>query len=121
MCLAQITIPSNWWPDLPPPDKTGRPGKPVKTPPRLVQVAYSVLEPRPTGGVACAPRLQIQPVTALGVVPLVPPSTAYQQLRLGEILTVLVPHPPLFPASRIHLPVFMERERSKDLTAIVIR
>lgn len=121
VCLAQITIPANWWPELPPPDKNGRPGKPVKTPPRLVQVAYSVLEPRPVDGEGCVPRLQIQPVTVLGIVPLVPAKAAYKELRLGEILTMLIPHPPLFPLSRMHIPVFMERERSRDLTAIVIR
>lgn len=121
VCLAQVTIPASWWSPLPPPDKNGRPGKPVKTPPKLVQVSYSVLEPRPADGEGCLPRIQIQPMTVLGFVPLVPAKAAYKELRLGEIITMLIPHPPLFPLSRFHIPVFMERERSKELTAVVIR
>lgn len=59
VCLTQITIPSSWWPPLPSPDKDGRPGKLTKTPPRLVQVAYSVLEPWPDEGEGCHPKMQV--------------------------------------------------------------
>lgn len=132
VCLAQLTVPAHWWPALPPPDARGAgrgaggraaAGKPVKTPPRLVQVAYSVLEPRPIDGQGCVPRLQIQPVTVLGVVPLVPAKAAYKELRLGgaDVLTMLVPHPPLYPLSRMHIPVFIDRDTAKQLTAIVVR
>ncbi|KAJ8975396.1 hypothetical protein NQ317_008611, partial [Molorchus minor] len=58
VCLAQITVPSSWWPPLPSPDKDGSPGKLTKTPPRLVQVAYSVLEPWPDEGEGCHPKMQ---------------------------------------------------------------
>ncbi|KAK4874990.1 hypothetical protein RN001_011412 [Aquatica leii] len=121
VCLAQITVPSSWWPPLPPPDKDGRPGKTVKTPPRLVQVAYSILEPRPDDDDSCQPRIQFQPSTVLGMVPLVQAKAAYKELKLTEGLTMLVPHPPIFPLSRMHVPVFIERERAKLLTAIVVR
>uniref|UniRef100_A0A1Y1MMI2 Transmembrane protein 132E n=1 Tax=Photinus pyralis TaxID=7054 RepID=A0A1Y1MMI2_PHOPY len=121
VCLAQITIPSSWWPPLPPPDKEGRPGKTLKSPPRLVQVAYSLLEPRPSEEDNCQPRIQFQPSTVLGTVPLVQAKAAYKELKLTEGLTMLVPHPPLFPLSRMHIPVFLEREKAKLLTAIVVR
>lgn len=42
VCLAQVTIPSSWWPAMPSPEKDGRPGKLVKTPPRLVQVIWEM-------------------------------------------------------------------------------
>lgn len=92
-----------------------------KTPPRLVQVAYTVLEPRPDETEGCHPRVQIQPSTVLGVVPLVPAKAAYKELRVAESVMMLVPHPPLFPLSRIHIPVFVDRQKAKMLTAIVIR
>nr|XP_008197339.1 PREDICTED: transmembrane protein 132B isoform X2 [Tribolium castaneum] len=121
VCLAQITIPSSWWPPLPSPDKDGRPGKITKTPPRLVQVAYSVMEPRPEDAEGCHPKMQIQPSTVLGSVPLVPPKGAYKELKLTDAITMLLPHPPLFPKSRMHVPVFIDKEKAKMLTAIVIR
>lgn len=128
VCLAQITIPADWWPPLSPPDATGR-IKVTKTPPRLVQVAYSVLEPRTVvinddqgtsevfpriqgqtdsnsaGG--CRPRVQIQPVTPLGKIPLVPNKAEYKELKADEALTLLVPHGPLYPRSRLHVPAFL--------------
>ncbi|KAH0816027.1 hypothetical protein GEV33_006764 [Tenebrio molitor] len=121
VCLTQITIPSSWWPPLPSPDKDGRPGKITKTPPRLVQVAYSVMEPRPDDAEGCHAKMQIQPSTVLGNVPLVPPKGAYKELKLTDAIMMLLPHPPLFPKSRMHVPVFIDREKAKLLTAIVIR
>uniref|UniRef100_A0A0C9RRB0 TMEM132C protein n=1 Tax=Fopius arisanus TaxID=64838 RepID=A0A0C9RRB0_9HYME len=132
VCLAQITIPADWWPPLPAPDASGR-VKITKTPPRLLQVAYSVLEPRTivisdegetfggsrgqvqsdsAGG--CRPRVQIQPVTPLGKVPLVPNRTDYKELKADDALTLLVPHGPLYPRSRLHVPAFLHPQIAQD-------
>ncbi|KAK9878658.1 hypothetical protein WA026_023108 [Henosepilachna vigintioctopunctata] len=121
VCLAQITIPFSYWPNLPMPDKNGRPGKATKTPPRILQVSYSVLETRPDDQGVCHPKIQIQPSTPVGVVHLVPSRGAYKELKLTDDIVMLVPHPPLFPMSRMHIPVFIDRNRAKMLTAIVIR
>lgn len=80
-----------------------------------------MLEPRPEDGENCQPRVQFQPSTVLGIVPLVPAKGAYKELKLTEGLTMLIPHPPLFPLSRLHVPTFIEREKVKSLTAVVIR
>ncbi|KAJ8913830.1 hypothetical protein NQ315_003739, partial [Exocentrus adspersus] len=120
VCLAQITIPSSWWPPLSP-DKDRRLGKLTKTPPRLVQVAYSVLEPWPDEGEGCHPKMQVQPSVILGTVPLVPAKGAYKELKLTDAITMLIPHPPLFPMSRLHISVFVDRQKAKMLTAIVVR
>lgn len=128
VCLAQVTIPANWWAPLPPPDKTGRAGKPVKTPQRLVQVAYSVLEPRTgadgegakdDGG--CIPRVQIQPMTPLAAVPLVPARSAYRELRSDDLMTMMVPHGPLYPLSRLHIPVFLQPLPEYPISVFIIR
>lgn len=121
VCLAQVTIPSSWWPPLPLPEKDGRPGKLTKTPPKLVQVAYSVLEPWPDEGEGCHPKMQVQPSVILGTVTLVPAKGAYKEVRLTDALSMLVPYPPLFPMSKLHVPVFIDRLKAKSLTAIVIR
>lgn len=117
----QVTIPTSWWPPLPTPDKDGRLGKFLKSPPRVVQVAYSVLEPWPDEGEGCHPKMQVQPSVVLGTVPLVPAKGAYKELKLADSITMLVPHPPLFPLSRLHVPVFVDRQKARLLTAIVVR
>nr|CAH7758294.1 unnamed protein product [Callosobruchus chinensis] len=121
VCLAEVTVPSSWWPALPSPSKEGAAGKLIKTPPRLVQIAYSVLEPWPDEGEGCHPKVQIQPSVILGNVPLVPAKGTYKELRLTDAIGLLVPHPPLFPLSKMHLPVYVDRQKAKMLTAIVIR
>lgn len=63
----------------------------------------------------------MQPTTVLGLVPLVPAKGAYKELQLGDALRMLIPHPPLFPLSLMHVPVFLECERAKTITAVVIR
>lgn len=128
VCLAQVTIPANWWAPLPPPDNTGRANKPVKTPQRLVQVAYSVLEPRtgtdgeaPKDDGGCIPRVQIQPMTPLASVPLVPARSAYRELRSDDFLTMMVPHAPLYPLSRLHIPVFLQPRPDYPVSIFIIR
>ncbi|XP_063974726.1 transmembrane protein 132E [Diachasmimorpha longicaudata] len=140
VCLAQITIPADWWPPLPAPDASGR-VKITKTPPRLLQVAYSVLEPRTiavadegsdtlggtsrtqvpidTSSGGCRPRVQIQPVTPLGKVPLVPNRTDYKELKADEALTLLVPHGPLYPRSRLHVPAFLHPQIPQESTTSI--
>ncbi|OAD60987.1 hypothetical protein WN48_01054 [Eufriesea mexicana] len=120
VCLAQITIPADWWAPLPPPDASGR-VKVAKSLPRLVQVAYSVLEPRteeagtPDNGAGfCRPRVQIQPVTPLGQVPLSPNRVDYKELKADDSLTLLVPHGPLYPRSRLHVPAFLHPSKTTD-------
>lgn len=122
VCLAEITIPADWWAPLPPPDASGR-IKITKSLPQLIQVAYSVLEPRTAeegtaegGSIAdggfCRPRVQIQPVTPLGQVPLTPNKADYKELKAGDnSLTLLVPHGPLYPRSRLHVPAFLHPAR----------
>ncbi|KAJ9590653.1 hypothetical protein L9F63_016324 [Diploptera punctata] len=124
VCLAQVTIPANWWAPLPPPDITGRVNKPVKTPQRLVQVAYSVLEPRTSsdgddGG--CIPRVQIQPMTPLAAVPLAPARSAYRELRSDDLLTMMVPHAPLYHCHGFISPVFLHTRPDYPISVFIIR
>ncbi|PSN42223.1 hypothetical protein C0J52_11252 [Blattella germanica] len=121
VCLAQVTIPSDWWAPLPPPNAN----KPAKTPQRLVQVAYSVLEPRTNSdgddGGDCIPRVQIQPMTPLAAVPLVPARSAYRELRSDDLITMMVPHAPLYPLSRLYIPVFLQPRPHYRISVFIIR
>lgn len=62
VCVAEVIIPSNWWPPLPPPDKDGR-SVIFKVPQKFVQVSYSVFEPPSRNSELCEPKVQIQPLT----------------------------------------------------------
>lgn len=85
----------------------------------MVQLAHSVLEPRGSGP-GCVPRVQIQPVTALGAAALVPARSAYRELRADERLTILLPHAPLYPLSRMHLPVFLQPRPGQPRVSVLI-
>jgi transmembrane protein 132 len=128
VCLAQLTIPASWWPPLPGPDYFSEPpheSKPAnKIPRRMVRIAYSVFEPR--GSEPCAPtpsaRVQIQPVTSLGAVPLVSAVAPYRELRADPGLAMLLPHAALYPRSRFYIPLFVQpRPGTNAVTVLVIR
>ena len=64
----------------------------------------------------CQPKVQIQPVTPLGQVTLAPNRATYKELKTDEYLTLLVPHGPLYPRSRLYIPVFLQSHSSKQAT-----
>lgn len=68
VCVAEVVIPTNWWPSMPPPSNDGQPAIPQKTPQRLVQVSYSVFEPPAKNPEQCEPKVQIQPLTSFAKV-----------------------------------------------------
>lgn len=68
VCVAEVVIPSNWWPDMPPPERDGQVAPIQKTPQRIVQVSYSVFEPPAKNPEQCEPKVQIQPLTSFAKV-----------------------------------------------------
>ncbi|XP_021693805.1 transmembrane protein 132B isoform X1 [Aedes aegypti] len=121
VCVAEVVIPSNWWPPLPPPEKDGRPAAIQKTPQRLVQVSYSVFEPPARSPELCEPKVQIQPLTPFAKVPLVQSLMPYKELRADETLTMMVPQQPLYPLSKIHVPVFLHPEPGQNVAVFIVR
>lgn len=69
VCVAEVVIPSSWWPPLQPPSKAGSSSATLlKTPQRSVQVSYSVFEPPVKNPELCEPKVQIQPLTTFAKV-----------------------------------------------------
>lgn len=68
VCVAEVVVPSSWWPAMPPPDRDGPLLTPQKTPQRFVQVSYSVFEPPAKNPELCEPKVQIQPLTSFAKV-----------------------------------------------------
>lgn len=54
-------------------------------------------------------------------VPLVAALTAYKELRADDTLTILIPHQPLFPMSRIHVPVFLQPQVGQNVAVFIVR
>ncbi|XP_039435014.1 transmembrane protein 132E [Culex pipiens pallens] len=121
VCVAEVVIPSNWWPPLPPPEKDGRQPAALKTPQRMVQVSYSVFEPPARSPELCEPKVQIQPLTPFAKIPLVPSQMPYKELRADETLTMMVPQQPLYPLSKIHVPVFLHPEPGQNIAVFIVR
>lgn len=120
VCVAEVVVPASWWPPLPPPDKHGRVVA-VKVPQKLVQVSYSVYEPPARNPEQCEPKVQIQPLTQMTQVPLVPAQAAYKELRADEMLSILIPSQPLYPMSRIHVPVFLQPQQGQNVAVVIVR
>ena len=100
-CLAQLTLPSHWWPPL----------TEAKTPRLLASVYYSV---RGAGARV------VSPPRPIGEVRLTPSGSGYQQLAGDELLHLLVPQSPLYPGSRLYVPVFVEQPQAPASPVAVI-
>ncbi|XP_058169924.1 transmembrane protein 132E [Anopheles ziemanni] len=122
VCVAEVVIPANWWPPMPPPEREERRnGAPPKTPQRMVQVAYSVFEPPARSPELCEPKIQIQPLTSFAKIPLTQSQLPYKELRADETLTMMVPQQPLYPLSKIHVPVFLHQEQGQNIAVFIVR
>ena len=107
-CLAQLTLPSHWWPPLASPGLA-----PAKTPRLLASLYYSV---RAAGAGARV----LTPPRPIGEVRLTPSGSGYQQLAGDELLHLLVPQSPLYPGSRLYVPVFVEQPQAQASPVAVI-
>uniref|UniRef100_A0A182QVT6 Transmembrane protein TMEM132 N-terminal domain-containing protein n=1 Tax=Anopheles farauti TaxID=69004 RepID=A0A182QVT6_9DIPT len=122
VCVAEVVIPSNWWPPLPPPEREGHTvGTPPKSPQRVVQVSYSVFEPPARSPELCEPKVQIQPLTPFAKIPLSQSQLPYKELRADDTLTMMVPQQPLYPLSKIHVPVFLHPEKGQNIAVFIVR
>ncbi|XP_055322731.1 transmembrane protein 132E [Sitodiplosis mosellana] len=120
VCVAEVVIPPDWWPKLSPPDKDGHTNT-VKMPQPMVQVSYSVFEPPAKNPEQCEPKVQIQPATVFAQVPLTPALTAYKEHKVDNLLTFLIPHQPLYPLSKVHIPVFLQSKSAQNIAIFVVR
>ena len=104
-CLAQLTLPSSWWPDI-------RAERTRKQPKIISQVFYSVKLCQ-AGGPLSAPQL-------VGPVPLSVSGAGYQQVAADQILHMLIPQTPLYPSSRLYVPVFVEQPQSGPPVSVIV-
>jgi len=115
-CLGQITIPAGWWPPL-----TAENGKLLKHPKIVTQVYYTV-QYRREGECSLGPsdQVTVTPSQLIGPVPLAITQTGYQQVAQDEILHMLIPQTPLYPGSRLYVPVFMEQPQEVSPVSVIV-
>ncbi|KAH8272243.1 hypothetical protein KR044_013161, partial [Drosophila immigrans] len=128
VCVAEVVIPLSWWPDLPAPLRHGASAAqsalpPPKAPQRYAQVSYSVFEPPLRNPEQCEPKVQIQPLTTFAQVPLLAAKTAFKELRADDSVTFLLPQHPLYPMSKLHVPVFLHQyaDQEQRVAAFTVR
>lgn len=46
---------------------------------------------------------------------------AYRELRADDLLTMLVPQQPLYPMSKIHVPVFLQPQPGQNVAVFIVR
>lgn len=54
-------------------------------------------------------------------VPLVQPLASYRDLKADDLLTMMVPHQPLYPLSKIHVPVFLQPQPGQNIAVFIVR
>ncbi|KAH8235439.1 hypothetical protein KR032_000201, partial [Drosophila birchii] len=121
VCVAEVVVPLGWWPALPAPSQDGGSQAPPKVPQRYAQVSYSVFEPPLRNPEQCEPKVQIQPLTTFAQVPLLAAKTQYRMLRADDAVTFLLPQHPLYPLSRLHVPVFLHQYPDQRVAAFTVR
>ncbi|BES97907.1 Transmembrane protein 132E [Nesidiocoris tenuis] len=114
MCLVELVLPWSWWPPLP-----SKRTKPTKTPPRLVTLAYTVVEP--LRGPQCTPKVMIQSLTPLGTVQLTTASQGYNTISTDNHVTMLMPQRPLYPTSKVHVPTYVTVKRPSHISGFMLR
>ncbi|XP_034668116.1 transmembrane protein 132E [Drosophila subobscura] len=122
VCVAEVVVPLSWWPAIPAPQrKDNAPALPPKVPQRYAQVSYSVFEPPLRNPEQCEPKVQIQPLTTFAQVPLMPAKTPFKELRADDSVTFLLPQHPLYPMSKLHVPVFLHQYVDQRVAAFTVR
>ncbi|XP_023037165.1 transmembrane protein 132E isoform X1 [Drosophila willistoni] len=124
VCVAEVVVPLSWWPALPAPSHNKDNGQqlpPPKVPQRYAQVSYSVFEPPLRNPEQCEPKVQIQPLTTFAQVPLIPAKTPFKELRADDSVTFLLPQHPLYPMSKLHVPVFLHQYVDQRVAAFTVR
>lgn len=54
-------------------------------------------------------------------IPLVQALANYRELKADDLLTMMVPHQPLYPLSKIHVPVFLQQQPGQNVAVFIVR
>lgn len=107
VCLAQATLPVSWWPPLESPV-----WKSPKTQKTWVRVEYAVLQ---SGSFDCSDMAALPvsvpaglPSVYLDDVPLSVAHGSYEEVKSDDVVRILVPQGPVYPRSKVYVPVYLQ-------------
>ncbi|XP_042904370.1 transmembrane protein 132E [Parasteatoda tepidariorum] len=107
VCLAQATLPVSWWPPLESPA-----WKSPKTQRTWVRVEYAVLR---SGSFECSDAAALPvsvpaglPSVYLDDVPLSSSHGSYEEVKSDDVVRILVPQGPVYPKSKVYVPVYLQ-------------
>ncbi|CAL1289115.1 unnamed protein product [Larinioides sclopetarius] len=107
VCLAQATLPVSWWPPLESPA-----WKSPKTQKTWVRVEYAVLQ---SGSFECSDPAALPvsvpaglPSVYLDEVPLSVNHGSYEEVKSDDVVRILVPQGPVYPKSKVYVPVYLQ-------------
>lgn len=107
VCLAQATLPVSWWPPLESPA-----WKSPKTQRTWIRVEYAVLQ---GGSFECSDSADLPvsvpaglPSVYLDDVSLSAVHGSYEEVKSDDVVRILVPQGPVYPKSKVYVPVYLQ-------------
>lgn len=113
-CLGSLVIPSGWWPSL-----TSANGKSTKHPKIVTTVSYFVFESVTDCSAGIAGKPLAIPVTFVDYVPLSISQNGYRQIGPDELTHMLISQSPLYPGSRLYVPVFFDQPGGPNPVTVI--
>lgn len=110
-CLAEIVIPAIWWPPMDDPSP-----KSLK---RMARVEYFV-HPKNMHEPCNRPDAQ-PPKNHLANLPLSTSHGSYEEIRNDDFVSIMVPQTPIYPRSKVYVPVFLQPNPTYPIYVFVIR
>ncbi|XP_022254425.1 transmembrane protein 132C-like [Limulus polyphemus] len=119
VCLGEVVLPWAWWPQL-----QSQPWKVMKPYKATVQVEYAVLQ---SCSLECT--ANSLPVTAppggssifLAHVALSNSHGSYEEVKNDDVVRIFVPQGPVYPRSKVYVPVYLQPNPVYPLSVFVIR
>ncbi|XP_076330316.1 transmembrane protein 132E-like isoform X2 [Tachypleus tridentatus] len=119
VCLGEVLLPWTWWPQL-----QAQPWKVTKLHKATVKVEYAVLQ---SHKVECTANSLLVTVPASGSgmflahVVLSNSHGSYEEVKNDDVVRLLVPQAPVYPRSKVYVPVYLQSYPIYPLYVFVIR
>lgn len=118
-CLAEMVIPHRWWPPL----VDARRGVKVQKKTIAVEYAVAIDVRRSECNEAHVKDDPLPQLTSIPLwhVPLSPSPVHYSEVMENGSIQILVPRTPLFPRSKLYVPVYVRKGRNSSVNVFVMR
>lgn len=116
VCLAEAILPSHWWPPL----ESGL-WKSIKQQKTTVRVEYTIIHSRSQDCIIKTLPTSSMSTTYLADVLLSTVHGSYEEVKSDDIIRILVPQGPVYPKSKVYVPVYLQPNPIYPLYVFIIR